>query len=73
MKNIEEFYKKSNEFNNPSGLLIFFFNMNLDKELKQKIAIDLGAGTGNDAKFLIDNGFKVTCVDKEVKFLYKKC
>ena len=33
--------------------------MNFDKELKGKTAIDLGAGAGNDAKYLLEKGFKV--------------
>ena len=41
--------------------------MNFDKELKGKTAIDLGAGAGNDAKYLLEKGFKVTCIDKEEK------
>lgn len=67
MNNIDEFYEESKALNRPSPLLRGFFNMNLDKELKGKVAIDLGAGAGNDAEFLIHNGFKVTCVDKEEK------
>ena len=67
MKNINKFYEKSKKFNKPSNLLRTFFNMNLDKNLNEKVAIDLGAGVGNDAKFLIDNGFKVICIDKEEK------
>ena len=67
MENVDEFYKKSNNINNSSNLLKGFFYMNLDKELNKKVAIDLGAGVGNDAKFLLDKGFKVTCVDKEEK------
>ena len=41
--------------------------MNFDKELKGITAIDLGAGAGNDAKYLLEKGFKVTCIDKEEK------
>lgn len=67
MKNVEEFYNNTNKMNKPAPLLRGFFDMNLDKNLKEKIAIDLGAGTGNDTKFLIEKGFKVTCVDKEEK------
>ena len=66
MKNSEEYYNKT-KGNNPSGLLKTFFFMNFDKELKGKTAIDLGAGAGNDAKFLLEKGFKVTCIDKEEK------
>ena len=67
MKNIDKFYEEAEALNRPAPLLRGFFNMNLDKELKGKVAIDLGAGVGNDAKFLIDIGFKVTCIDKEEK------
>lgn len=67
MKNIDKFYEEAETLNRPAPLLRGFFNMNLDKELKGKVAIDLGAGVGNDAEFLIDRGFKVTCVDKEEK------
>lgn len=67
MKNIDEFYNISKIIKNPSNLLRGFFNMNLDKDLNKRVAIDIGAGVGNDAKFLIDKGFKVTCIDKEEK------
>lgn len=67
MKNIDKFYEEAEALNRPAPLLRGFFNMNLDKELKGKVAIDLGAWVGNDAKFLIDSGFKVTCIDKEEK------
>ena len=66
MKNSEEYYNKT-KGNNPSGLIRTFFFMNFDKELKGKTAIDLGAGAGNDAKYLLEKGFKVTCIDKEEK------
>ena len=66
MKNSEEYYNKT-KGNKPSGLLKTFFFMNFDKELNGKSAIDLGAGAGNDAKFLLKKGFKVTCIDKEEK------
>ena len=67
MKNVDEFYESRKKINKPAPLLRGFFDMNLDKDLKEKIAIDLGAGTGNDTKFLIEKGFKVTCIDKEEK------
>ena len=64
MKNSEEYYNKT-KGNNPSGLIRTFFFMNFDKELNRKTAIDLGAGAGNDAKYLLEKGFKVICIDKE--------
>lgn len=66
MKNCEEYYNKT-KGNKPSGLLKTFFFMNFDKELNGKTAIELGAGAGNDAKYLLEKGFKVTCIDKEEK------
>ena len=66
MKNSEEYYNKT-KGNKPSGLLKTFFFMNFDKELKGKTAIELGTGAGNDAKYLLEKGFKVTCIDKEEK------
>ena len=66
MKNSEEYYNKT-KGNNPSGLIKTFFFMNFDKELKGKTAIELGTGAGNDAKYLLEKGFKVTCIDKEEK------
>ena len=41
MKTFNEFYKVSAKYNKPSGLLKGFFNMNLDKTLKGKDAIEL--------------------------------
>lgn len=67
MENAKEFYNKSKLLNKPSGLIKGFFNMKFNQYLSGNIAIDIGAGVGNDAKFLIDNGFKVTCIDKEKK------
>ena len=67
MKNVDEFYESIKKINKPAPLLRGFFDINLEKKLKEKIAIDLGAGTGNDTKFLIEKGFKVTCIDKEEK------
>ena len=66
MKNSEEYYNKT-KGNNPSGLIKTFFFMNFDKELKGKAVIELGTGAGNDAKYLLEKGFKVTCIDKEEK------
>ena len=67
MKNINDFYDKSQKYNKPSGLLQGFFNMDYAKNMEKKDAIDLGAGTGNDALYLINKGFNVTCIDKEEK------
>lgn len=57
-------YKKAQIFNKPSGLLRGFFDLKLNEKLKDKKAIDFGCGVGNDTKFLIENGFFVTCIDK---------
>ncbi len=65
MKDINKFYDKSKKYNKPSGLLQGFFNMNYAKDIEKKTAIDLGAGTGNDALYLINKGFSVICIDKE--------
>ena len=67
MDNKGNFYKKSQIFNKPSSLLRGFFNMKLNEKLKGKKAIDFGCGVGNDTKFLIENGFFVTCIDKSSK------
>jgi trans-aconitate methyltransferase len=75
MDNKSNFYKKSQMFNRPSALLRGFFNMKLNEELKDKKAIDFGCGVGNDTQFLIENGFFVTCVDKNSRskeFVYEK-
>ena len=66
MKNSEQFYNKTKE-GSPSGLLRLFFSMNYSKDINGNIAIDLGAGAGNDARYLVEKGFKVTCIDKEEK------
>ena len=66
MKNSEQFYNKT-KGGSPSGLLRLFFSMKYNKELDGNIAIDLGAGAGNDARYLVEKGFKVTCIDKEEK------
>ena len=67
MNNKEKFYKQAQTFNKPSSLLRGFFNMKLNEKLKGKKAIDFGCGVGNDTKFLIENGFFVTCIDKSSK------
>lgn len=67
MDNKGNFYKQSQIFNKPSSLLRGFFNMKLNEKLKGKKAIDFGCGVGNDTKFLIENGFFVTCIDKRSK------
>ena len=64
MNNKSNFYEKSKMFNRPSALIKGFFNMKLNEKLKDKTAIDFGCGVGNDTQFLIENGFFVTCVDK---------
>lgn len=67
VKNVKEFYDKSKKYGKPSGLLQAFFNMKFAEMLEGNEAIDLGAGCGNDALFLINKGFYVTCIDKEEK------
>ena len=66
MKNSEQFYNKT-KGGSPSGLLKLFFSMNYSKDINGNIAIDLGTGAGNDARYLVEKGFKVTCIDKEEK------
>ena len=66
MKNSEQFYNKT-KGGSPSGLLRLFFSMNYSKDINGNIAIDLGTGAGNDARYLVEKGFKVTCIDKEEK------
>lgn len=66
MKNSEEFYNKT-KGGSPSGLLKLFFSMNYSKDINGNIAIDLGTGAGNDARYLVEKGFKVICIDKEEK------
>ena len=67
MENIKEFYNKSKKYGKPSRLLQSFFNMKFAETLEGNEVIDLGAGCGNDALFLIKKGFYVTCIDKEEK------
>lgn len=67
MKNVDKFYDKSKRYNKPSGLLQGFFNMKYSEILEGKDVIDLGAGTGNDAVYLLNKGFNVTCIDIEKK------
>ena len=59
------FYKRSLEYNNPSGLLKNFYSLKFDELLEGKTAIDLGCGAGNDTLFLLNNDFKVSAIDKE--------
>lgn len=59
------FYKRSLEYNNPSGLLKRFYSLKFDELLDGKTATDLGCGAGNDTLFLLNNDFKVTAIDKE--------
>ena len=67
MRNVNEFYKNSIKRNKISPLLEMFFNMELDKKIEEKNAIELGSGAGIDAKFLVEKGFDLICVDKEEK------
>lgn len=65
MKNATEYYQNSIKRDKPSRLLADFFRLKLDKNLKEKNAIDLGCGAGNDSIFLLEKGFKVTAIDSE--------
>ena len=65
MKNATEFYQNSIKINKPSRLLADFFRLKLDKNLKEKNAIDLGCGAGNDTMLLLEKGFNVTAIDSE--------
>lgn len=49
----------------PSKILQKYFNLKLDENKENKIAIDLGCGAGNDTVYLLKNNYKVTAVDKE--------
>ena len=46
-------------------MLADFFRLKLDKNLKEKNAIDLGCGAGNDTMLLLEKGFNVTAIDSE--------
>lgn len=66
MKYSEEYYNKTLA-NKPSRILQKFLDMKLDENLKEKTAIDLGCGAGNDVICLLEKGYKVTAIDKEEK------
>ena len=67
--------KKANEYYNKTincevrPLLKKFFEEEFDKNIPDKTAIDLGCGAGNETKYLIKKGFKVTAVDKEERVI----
>ena len=61
----DTFYKRSLEYNNPSGLLKNFYSLKLDELLSGKVATELGCGAGNDTLYLLQNGFKVNAIDTE--------
>lgn len=65
MKNATEYYQNSIKRDRPSRLLADFFRLKLDKNLKEKNAIDLGCGAGNDTMLLLEKGFNVTAIDSE--------
>jgi tellurite methyltransferase len=46
----------------PSELLMQAISLSLRKEF----ALDLGCGAGNDTKFLLEQGFEVTAIDKDL-------
>lgn len=64
MKYSEEYYNKTLA-NKPSRILKRFFDMKLDEDFKEKTAVDLGCGAGNDVIYLLEKGYKVTAIDKE--------
>lgn len=68
MEKVDEYYEKTMS-NKTSKLLQKFWNMKLNEEISQKNAIDLGCGVGNDVIFLLNNGFRVTAIDKEKKVI----
>ena len=65
MKNATEYYQNSIKRDRPSRLLADFFRLKLEKNLKEKNAIDLGCGAGNDTMLLLEKGFNVTAIDSE--------
>ena len=65
MKNATEYYQNSIKKNKASRLLSEFFKLKLDNNLKEKNAIDMGCGAGNDTVFLLEKGFEVTAIDSE--------
>lgn len=64
MEKWNEYYKQTiSEF--PSKILAKYFDLGLDSNNENKIAIDLGCGVGNDTVYLLKKDYKVTAVDKE--------
>ena len=64
MEKWNEYYKQTiSEF--PSKILAKYFDLGLDSNNENKIAIDLGCGAGNDTVYLLKKDYKVTAVDKE--------
>ena len=60
MKNIEEYYKKTENALPHKNIQEF-----ISKKLKIGQAIDLGCGTGRDTIYLIKNNWSVLAIDRE--------
>ena len=65
MNKWDEYYKKSIS-ESPSLILQKFFDMDFDKDIEIKRAIDLGCSSGKETVFLLKQGYSVISVDKEV-------
>lgn len=59
-----EYYNKTVS-KSTSKIVLKFFEVGLPNADRERTAIDLGCGTGNDTIYLLKNRYKVTAVDKE--------
>lgn len=57
-----EYYKNTVD-KEPDKTLVFAENLIKDK--KNKLALDIGSGTGSDSIYLLEKGFKVIALDQE--------
>lgn len=64
MKTWNEHYKITIS-ESPSKILAKYFDLGLDGNNENKIAIDLGCGVGNDTVYLLKKAYKVTAVDNQ--------